>query len=221
MRKVLIVDDHGLVASALTDALSALGYETRASATGTDEDILRTLREFQPAVVLLDLELGANRSSTALIPAVRDAGADVVMLTASNNMVRLAECVEAGAGGLLSKAANIDEVTQTIETVAGGGSALSDQQREKLLEALERHRDNLEREREPFTKLTPREQEVLAALMQGKTAQTVSEETFTSVRTVRGHIQGVLDKLGVSSQLAAVAKARSVRWRPPRQGLDA
>jgi DNA-binding NarL/FixJ family response regulator len=61
-------------------------------------------------------------------------------------------------------------------------------------------------------RLTRREQEVLIALIDGQPAQSIADETFTSVRTVRGHIQSVLDKLGVSSQLTAVAKAREAGW---------
>ena len=218
MRRVLIVDDHRLVASVLTDALSDHGYQAQACPTTSDEQIAAALHEFQPSVVLLDLELGIGRSGIAMIPAVLAVGAGVVVLTASSDVVRLAESVEAGAGGLLSKAAHITDVIRTIETVAETGSAIPAEKRDALLTGLAQHRRDKQAEQEPFDRLTPREQEVLAALIQGKTAQMLAEETFTSVRTVRGHIQGVLDKLGVSSQLAAVAKARSVKWRPPSRG---
>jgi DNA-binding NarL/FixJ family response regulator len=66
-----------------------------------------------------------------------------------------------------------------------------------------------------FHELTTREREVLGALMQGKSADTIAEESVVSVATIRTQIRSILAKLGVNSQLAAVARAQEVRWEPP------
>jgi DNA-binding NarL/FixJ family response regulator len=116
---------------------------------------------------------------------------------------------------LLSKGARVDDVVATVESVAEHGSAVAGAQRDALFMTLENHRREQQIELGPFDRLTRREQEVLAALIEGKTAQSIAAATFTSVRTVRGHIQSVLDKLDVSSQLAAVAKAKDAGWIPP------
>jgi len=67
--------------------------------------------------------------------------------------------------------------------------------------------DLREREQEArrFAMLTPREQDVLGALVTGKSAVEIAESDCASVATVRSQIRGILTKLGVSSQLAAVA----------------
>lgn len=63
-----------------------------------------------------------------------------------------------------------------------------------------------------FTALTDREQEVLGELLAGRTATEIAAVERVSLATVRSHIRAVLSKLGVSSQLAAVALAhRSCR----------
>jgi DNA-binding NarL/FixJ family response regulator len=54
---------------------------------------------------------------------------------------------------------------------------------------------------------------VLHALCDGFSAEAIAEQQFVSVGTVRTHIQAVLRKLGVSSQLAAVVLARKLSWR--------
>lgn len=213
MKRVLIIDDHVLVAAALSDALRSHGYEARACPVEDDEHILAVAVEFQPEVVLLDLELGRGRSGLSLIQPLRGAGPRVVMLSASTNPIRLAECLEAGADGLLSKGVRIEDVVRVVEGRDTHKWAPGTQQRELLITRLQENRARQHEMSAPFDSLTNRETEILAALVQGMTAQAIAEKTCTSVRTVRGHIQSVLDKLGVSSQLAAVALARNARWR--------
>lgn len=218
MRRVLIIDDHTLIASTLTGALRYRGYDARGYAPRSDEKIIEAVRSFDPVVVLLDLEIGVDRTSQSLIAPIRATGCAVVMVTGTTDTTRLAECIEAGAAGALSKAARVDELVEAIETVANGGTLLGPSERDEMLSALQHHRDSLAAERAAFDRLTPKEQKVLGALMQGKTAQVIAAETFTSVSTVRNHIQKVLDKLKVSSQLAAVAMAIDAAWQPPAEG---
>jgi DNA-binding NarL/FixJ family response regulator len=65
---------------------------------------------------------------------------------------------------------------------------------------------------ERFGALTEREQFVLAELIEGHCAEEIAKASFVSISTVRSQIKSILHKLGVSSQLAAVALARRARW---------
>src|SRR5205814_8599783 len=65
--------------------------------------------------------------------------------------------------------------------------------------------------------LSRREGEVLRALMDGKSADETAAEQFVSITTVRTHIRSILRKLGVRSQLAAVALAHRARWSVPAE----
>ena len=173
------------------------------------------MHELHPDVILLDLDLGkAFGTSISLIQPLSETGARVLILTATTDRRLLAECVQAGARGLLTKSGPLDDVVEAIEDVATHGSLISPQQRQQVLAELHNWKEEQRELRAPFQRLTPREQEVLRALVAGKTAQEIADETFTSIRTVRGHIQGVLDKLGVSSQVTAIAKARQAGWPP-------
>ena len=211
-RKVLVIDDHELVARMLTEALRARGYDARHCAAPTDEAVRDVIETFSPAVALLDLELGGGRSGVRLIPPLRDVGARVIMFTGTTNRIRLAECVEAGAAGVLTKKGSVDEVVRAVDEVHSGGALLSEAQRTTLLSDLHAAREGRTAQLAVFEALTPKEREILSALIQGKQAQTIADETFTSIKTVRGHIEKVLQKLGVTSQLAAVAKANEVGW---------
>jgi DNA-binding NarL/FixJ family response regulator len=67
-----------------------------------------------------------------------------------------------------------------------------------------------------FDTLTERERNVLTHLQNGLTASQIAGIEYVTLATVRTHISGVLMKLGVNSQLAAVAKANRrdmYRWR--------
>ena len=68
---------------------------------------------------------------------------------------------------------------------------------------------------EAFQYLTRRERQVLQALMRGETADEISKSSYVSLTTVRSQIRSILNKLGVSSQLAAVALAYRSGWSAP------
>ena len=65
---------------------------------------------------------------------------------------------------------------------------------------------------ELFARLTEREQFVLSELMEGHGAEDIAKAAFVSISTVRSQIKAILQKLGVNSQLAAVAMARRAGW---------
>ena len=216
--RVVIIDDHNLVSAALVGELRAHGYDAKSCPVLDDDGIVQTVQELRPSVVLLDLALGRGRNSLSLIDPLKRTGAGVIMLSAATDPIRLAECIEAGADALLSKGVRIDDVVEAIEVLAGHARSTRTTNHELLLNNLGEHRERRRIALAPFERLTKREQEVLAALAKGKTADAIAKETVTSVRTVRGHIQSVLDKLGVQSQLAAVVKARSAGWNPQARG---
>jgi DNA-binding NarL/FixJ family response regulator len=84
--------------------------------------------------------------------------------------------------------------------------------RTRWLRTADRQRAETETALAPFRRLTPREEEVLAALVDGEPAVAIAERDTVSEATVRSHIRSVLTKLGVGSQLQAVAQARRAGW---------
>ena len=86
--------------------------------------------------------------------------------------------------------------------------------REAMLDELRIERAGLRQALSPFEQLTTRERSVLAALVQGYAAEEIAETQFVALTTVRSQIRAILRKLGVRSQLAAVAHANRVGWTP-------
>lgn len=213
-RTVMIVEDHELMAQGLSLSLRAEGFTVEVVRPPTADAVLETAARLRPALVLLDLDLGEGTTGLPLIAPLREGGARVVMLTGVTDPVRLAECVEAGAVGLAGKTDSFDTVLDKVLRVLGGESVLSSAERDTLLDELRRVRVDRRERLEPFERLTRREREVLAALMEGRSASWIAEASFVSVATIRSQINSVLQKLGVSSQLAATALARKAGWTP-------
>jgi DNA-binding CsgD family transcriptional regulator len=85
-------------------------------------------------------------------------------------------------------------------------------ERDALLESVQRHHVAEQALERPFKALTDREKDILSALIAGRSPKQIALLNGITVSTVRGHIQGVLSKLDVSSQREALAMARHAGW---------
>lgn len=216
--RLLIVEDQLLLATTLAMALRDCGLEVETVAGLSVESVVAHVGGLLPVLVLLDLDLGPPLGSgLKLIGPLIKAGARVVMVTGIVDQVRLAECVEAGAIGIASKAAGFGDLVDAVRRVVDGEELLSQNQRQELIGDLRAQRRADGSRLAPFATLTPREQAVLAALIAGQSAETIASRSYVSLATIRTQIRSILMKLDVKSQLAAVALARRAGW--PQTGI--
>jgi DNA-binding NarL/FixJ family response regulator len=212
---ILLVDDHVVIAQALAASLRAVGFGpvdyVRADALDVD-GVLSAADALNPDVALVDLHLGEGRSGLPVIGPLVGRGIAVVAFTASEDPLAEAACLESGAAGFLPKSEAFEAVAAYVGRVAAGEDVVGVPRRAELLSALRAHRAATDSRLRLFASLTPREAEVLRALMAGRSAQEIADATFVAVKTVRTHIDSIHRKLGVRSQLAAVALAREVGW---------
>jgi DNA-binding NarL/FixJ family response regulator len=211
--RLLIVEDHQLVAGTLALALRDHGLEVETTAGPFREQVIDVAARFSPDLVLLDLELGEGLGSGVdLVPPLTETGAAVVIMTGVTERARLAACVEAGAVGIINKADGFEELVEAVRRFAGGEVMLTEDQRQNLLAELRARRSADRARLRPFEQLTAREQSVLERMVSGDSAETIAAGSYVSLATVRSHIQAIFRKLGVNSQLAAVAMARDAGW---------
>lgn len=212
--RVLLVEDHDLLAGTVVLALRVRGVEAE-SISGPDATaVLAAAQRLAPVVVLLDLDLGRLGSGLDLVAPLSAGGAQVAMLTGVTDRAQLAACVEAGAVGLLPKTIPFDELLDAVDRLAAGERLLTARERDDLRAELQAHRRSDRDRLAPFEALTAREKAVLARLVAGDSAEVIAEESYVSLATVRSQIRAILVKLDVSSQLAAVAVARRAGWPP-------
>ncbi len=212
--RVGIIDDHALVSETLALVLSQKGFD----AVGMNPPNLDAITTFaadkQLHVILLDLNLGELGSSLPIIPRLCELGYLVIVLTGDTSRPQWGACIEAGAARVVSKAVTFTELLERVTLLLDNVVERHNAERYELLASLRTHREE-ERERlAPFEQLTEREHEVLLALTRGLSADEVAASLFVSIATVRTHIRAILLKLGVKSQLAAVALALRAGWIP-------
>lgn len=200
--RVLIVDDHEVLASSLAVVLDAENDLTTAGTASTLAEARQMIPALQPDVLLLDHRLpdgdgvGAIRELRGL-----RAGMEVVVLTASAADHVLVEAIEAGASGFLSKTRGIEEVTAAVRAAAVGESVISPEMLNRLLTRFQRGREHRGAE------LTDREREVLSLVAEGLSNAAIAERLVVSIHTVRNHIASLSAKLGAHSKLEALAIA--------------
>src|SRR5437868_8732870 len=213
MATVLLVDDHSTVSFTLSMALRAEGMHVEVAPLDSAEAVLSYAEELRPDVVLLDLDLGGSvGDGRELVGSLAGLAGQVVIFTGAMDFNRIAECLERGASDFVIKSEPFPIVLAAVTEAAPGGTPLRPAQRERLIDGLARHRRDEENRLGLLRQLTGREREVLAGMMNGNQAETIAMSSGLSEATIRSQIRGVLGKLGVGSQLAAVAVARRSGW---------
>ena len=200
--RVLIVDDHEVLASSLAHVMDAEPGLTCVGVAGSLQKARSLLATTSPDVVLLDHRLpdgdgvGAIPELRSLRPSMR-----VVVLTASAADHVLVAAIEAGASGFVSKTRSLAEVTSAVRAAATGEAVISPEMLARLLPRLGRT------DARPHQELTEREREVLGLLAEGMTNAAIAERLVVSVHTVRNHIANLSAKLGAHSKLEALSIA--------------
>jgi len=206
--RVLVVEDHLLLAQLLVAALRERGLDAAVAPSTGPEDVLGATG---PGVlVLLDLHLGDGRDGSRLVGALRAAGARVLVLTGSHDMLAVARALDEGAIDVLDKTRPFDELVDAVTSALAGPEPHDPASHYRIVQAARGRSARRAAAQEVLGRLTRREREVLDSLVRGAAAEEIALESVVSLATVRSQIRGVLDKLGVHSQLAAVARARAL-----------
>lgn len=215
---VLIVDDHAMMAGGLAAVLTAMDCTARTLKDASHERLIEALEIAQFDLVLVRLQPGPRlQDSFDLVRTATNHGARTAVLSETTQELVFAAAVENGAIALLSTTAPIEEIVQEVISIANGVGVVTDDQRLELADLLRHRQSGRELQFMPFETLSRRESEVLQYLMEGMSVSKIAETSFVSVGTVRTQVKAILRKLGVSSQVAAVALAYRSGW-PDNRG---
>jgi len=208
--RVMLVDDHALVRSAVRQALTAPDIEVVGEAA-TAEETLAMAPELRPDVLLLDINLPGTdglRLLRELAPRLPDTR--IVMLTVSDNRRDLVEAMRHGAAGYVTKDLSPDALQRAVRGVRSGELPMSRTMAADVVRQLATGtgRGAVPVEDELLPGLSERETEVLGHLAEGLTDREIAERLGISPRTVETHVGSILHKLGVRNRAQAATRYR-------------
>jgi DNA-binding NarL/FixJ family response regulator len=193
--RVLVVDDHPVVAFGLTAGLQPESdIEVIGSVLTIDAGLAFAETE-KPDVIVADVVFGDRPRGLELVDRFGSSATAPAILLFSNytppSIVTLA--LEHGACGYITKEASPAEIATAIRTVASGGIYVS----RDLLNAAKKAPDHP----------SPREMEIIAAIATGATNKEIAASLGIGVRTVETHLERCFGRYEVSSRAELVALA--------------
>ncbi len=213
--RVLLVDDHHLLTQALSMGLEQRAVEVAIAELGSTEQVLEQAARHRPDVVLLDLDLGgAIGNGELLVGPLVDLGLRVIVVSATTTVGRFGAALELGASGVLAKSTGFADLLDAVVAGAEGREVISAERRRELLSDLHRTRNARNSDLTALDRLSETEREVLDSLVSGLSVGRIATDRFVAESTVRSQVRAILQKLGVNSQLEAVALAARVQSHP-------
>lgn len=187
--RVLIVDDHPMVAEGIQSILESYDDILVVGTLGNGQDAVDQAGDLAPDVILMDLNmprLGGLVATEILLE--RSPGTRILILSMHDSPEYIASALSHGAMGYVLKDVPTDEIKQAIDTVMRG---------ERYL--CTGAKGSLEPKGGCRESLTGREQTILLQLAQGRSNKAVAKALDISVRTVETHRKNIKRKLGISS----------------------
>jgi len=199
--RVVIADDHGVVREGLRFMLSDDPDVEIVAEAASGEELLKVLESLDADIVLLDLRMPGMTGLEALdrIRAVHP-GTKVIILSMHDDPGYVRRAVELGASGYLLKNTGREELLRALKAVEEGGAYLQGEITGPLLSIFTQG----PKEPEPAS-LSPREQQVLQLIADGRPNKQIARELGVSEATVKTHLKGVFARLDVRSRAEAVA----------------
>jgi DNA-binding NarL/FixJ family response regulator len=205
--RVLLVDDHPVVRSGIRALLEKNEEIEIVGEAATGAETLDLARKVAPTIILLDMELPdipgieVARQIQMQHPQIR-----ILALSAHDDAAYIRGLLESGAAGYLLKDEAPEMIMDALRGVAQGEQGWFSRRISAQLVSM------FGTDKQSDTKLTPREEEVLRLVVEGKTNLAIAAELKISEKTVEKYMGAIFTRLNVASRVEAAVYA-------VRQGL--
>lgn len=205
--RVILVDDHALCRSGLSDLLHHRGNVNVVAALGDPNQVGDALRLHKPDLLVLDLRM-PQTDGLSLLRRLRAEGVDTpaLILTMSDAESDLAAALRLGVRGYLLKDMEPEDVVAGIERAARGELSVAPAMTLKLAQMLQSGTKGTDR-KGLLHSLTERERQILDHLARGESNKAIARLLDISHDTVKLHVRHILSKLNLSSRVEAAVFA--------------
>ena len=194
--RVVIAEDSVLLREGLARLLDEAGFDV-VEAVADAEQLLRSVAEHTPDVVVADVRMPPTHTDEGLRAAlvIRQRWPETAVLVLSQYVeeryaTELLAGDTRGVGYLLKdRVADVDEFVAALRRVGNGGAALDPEVVSQLL---------LRGRRRPLDALTPREQEVLKLMAEGRSNGAIAAALVVTDGAVEKHVSSIFTKLGLT-----------------------
>ena len=192
--RVLIADDHGVVAEGLRFVVEAQGDMEVIACIQDSREAVRRAIETQPDVVLIDHAMPElNGAEATHLIRSRCPGTHVIILSMYSNRVHVLRGLQAGATGYVVKKSAAKEVVDAIRAVHQGERYLSKELADSVIDQVVHKTASMD----PLERLSSRERQVLQMLAEGHAVPHIAATLSLSPKTVETYRARVMEKLDI------------------------
>lgn len=201
--RIVIADDHPIFREGLRKLLEAEPGFAVVGEAADGAEAVKLVRWVKPDVLLLDLSMPRMPGLEALRELAAPAGSvRTILLTAAIEKEQIVEALQLGAAGVVLKESATALLLKSIRSVMAGQYWVGHESVSTLVMALRQTgRTAGEAPRPKKFGLTPRELEIVSAIVSGYTNRDIAQRFSISEQTVKRHLTSIFDKLGVSNRL--------------------
>jgi DNA-binding NarL/FixJ family response regulator len=197
---VLLVDDHKILRDGIRSILDrTLDFRVIGEAEN-GFDAVSLSKKLHPDLVLMDIGLPGMNGIEATLEVVRHCPSSRVMiLSMYDDENSVVASFRSGARAFLLKKASSSDLLDALRAVSKGGSYLSSQVSDHLLTRIQRGDLETRGLPSPLDGLSPREQQVLRLVSEGKTSKDIAVMLNLGLQTVRTYRKTLMKKIGVTN----------------------
>jgi DNA-binding NarL/FixJ family response regulator len=191
--RVLIADDHGVVAEGLRFVVEAQGDMEVIACIQDSREAVRRAIEMQPDVVLIDHAMPElNGAEATHLIRERCPSIHVIILSMYSNRVHVLRGLQAGATGYVVKKSAAKEVVEAIRAVHQGERYLSKELADSVIDQVVHKAAE-----DPLDRLSSRERQVLQMLAEGHAVPHIAATLSLSPKTVETYRARMMEKLDI------------------------